>query len=159
MLSHKPIFAALLSAALLSMVIVAGCSSISRIDEAIHDEMSQITVVTENGRTEQLFQQEFERLIARNSLKEARYQLKTKISSNRGENNMVMMVDYHLYDSRTGEVLTSHRFSSSASIGGVTSIFGEDQATIHAGERLSVKLAEKVYNHLVLFFTRNRSGT
>lgn len=153
MLSLKPIFAVML------LVLAAGCSQVAPVEDEVHDKMSQITVTVETGRAEQLFQQEFERLIARKGIADPRYQLDIRISSNRGENSMVMTANYSLYDSQSGTTLTANDFSSSASIGGITSIFGEEQATIHARERLSGRLAQKIYNHLILFFTKDLASS
>ncbi|MCE2516380.1 MAG: hypothetical protein J4F41_00805 [Alphaproteobacteria bacterium] len=145
--------------ALALAVALAGCANTSRISDDIHAEMGKIMVVTEKGRAEQLFRQEFERLVARHGISDAQYRLETTIASTRGDNNMVMRVQYSLYDRENGTVLTSKTFSSSASIGGVSSTFGSDQATIHARERLSMNLAQKIYNHLILFFTQAKSNS
>lgn len=144
-----------ISALIFSVFLLSACAGTSFISDAVNQEMGKIRVVTDKGRAEQLFRQEFERLSARHAISDEQYKLNTEISSSRGDNNMVMVVRYSLYDTEMGEVVTSHSFSSSASIGGVSSIFGEDQATVHASERLSKNLAIKVFNHLTLYFTRN----
>ena len=147
----KPIIALALALTL------AGCANTSLISDDIHAKMGKIAVETERGRAEQLFRQEFERLVGRHGIGEAQYRLETTIVSTRGDNNMVMRVTYSLYNRATGEVMTANSFSSSASIGGVSSTFGSDQATIHARERLSMNLAQKIYNHLILYFRKDAS--
>jgi len=120
-------------------------------------QLQKLTITTDDGRTEQLFRQEIERLIGDRS--GTRYDLNASITSSRGDNSMTMTVRYSLYDQEMGEILINKSVSSSASIGGVSSEFGEEQAFLHAEERLSINLAQKVYHRLLLYFTRAASSS
>ena len=134
--------------------LLSACSSTALVDQSVYDEISKISVSIDKGRSEQLYRQELERLISRNGLQPERYQLRSKITSSSGDNIMVMVVSFTLYDQETGETVLSHRFSSSASTGGVSSLFGSAQAENHAKERLSLSLAQKTFGQLTLFFSQ-----
>jgi len=141
--------------AVFAMLSLSGCVTSLSVDTQA--QLQQLTITTDDGRTEQLFRQEIERLIGDQS--GARYDLSASITSSRGDNSMTMTVRYSLYDQELGEILINKSVSSSASIGGVSSEFGEEQAFLHAEERLSINLAQKVYQRLLLYFTRAASSS
>jgi len=141
--------------AVFAMLSLSGCLTSLSVDTQA--QLQQLTITTDDGRTEQLFRQEIERLIGDQS--GARYDLSASITSSRGDNSMTMTVRYSLYDQELGEILINKSVSSSASIGGVSSEFGEEQAFLHAEERLSINLAQKVYQRLLLYFTRAASSS
>jgi hypothetical protein len=141
--------------AVFAMLSLSGCVTSLSVDTQA--QLQQLTITTDDGRTEQLFRQEIERLIGDQS--GARYDLSASITSSRGDNSMTMTVRYSLYDQEMGEILINKSVSSSASIGGVSSEFGEEQAFLHAEERLSINLAQKVYQRLLLYFTRAASSS
>lgn len=141
--------------AVFAMLGLSGCMTSLSVDTQA--QLQQLTITTDDGRTEQLFRQEIERLIGDQS--GARYDLSASITSSRGDNSMTMTVRYSLYDQEMGEILINKSVSSSASIGGVSSEFGEEQAVLHAEERLSINLAQKVYQRLLLYFTREASSS
>jgi hypothetical protein len=141
--------------AVFAMLSLSGCVTSLSVDTQA--QLQQLTITTDDGRTEQLFRQEIERLIGDQS--GARYDLSASITSSRGDNSMTMTVRYSLYDQEIGEILINKSVSSSASIGGVSSEFGEEQAFLHAEERLSINLAQKVYQRLLLYFTRAASSS
>jgi hypothetical protein len=141
--------------AIIAMLGLSGCVTSLSVDTQA--QLQQLTITTDDGRTEQLFRQEIERLIGDQS--GARYDLSASITSSRGDNSMTMTVRYSLYDQEMGEILINKSVSSSASIGGVSSEFGEEQAFLHAEERLSINLAQKVYQRLLLYFTRAASSS
>ncbi len=140
--------------ALITLILLSGCANIGQYSDAVYDELGRVAISTEKSRASQLYRQEFERLTARHGILSPQYRLEVDITSMRGEYDMVMVSAFRLYDVKTGEEITKNSFSSSASIGGVSSLFGEDQATIHAAERLSLNLAQKTYHHLIVFFNR-----
>jgi len=141
--------------AVFAMLSLSGCVTSLSVDTQA--QLQQLTITTDDGRTEQLFRQEIERLIGDQSA--ARYDLSASITSSRRNNSMTMTVRYSLYDQEMGEILINKSVSSSASIGGVSSEFGEEQAFLHAEERLSINLAQKVYQRLLLYFTRAASSS
>ena len=138
--------------------LLTACSSTSVVDKDIYDEISKIGISIDKGRPEQLYRQELQRMISRNGLLDQQYELRSVITSSTGDNNMIMGVSFDLYDQTTGNVILSHSFSSSASIGGVSSTFGSSQAENHARERLSLSLSQKTFGQLMLFFTKRQDN-
>jgi hypothetical protein len=145
--------------ALFAGVFMAGCGPTSMVQTAVYDEISKIGINIDEGRPEQLYRQELQRIINRNGLQPQQYDLNSTITSSIGDNNMVMSVEFELYKQSTGEVILNHSFSSSASIGAVSSSFGSSQAEKHAQERLSLSLAQKTFGHLMLFFSKRLSAS
>lgn len=135
-----------------STMALTGC--VTTIDDQTYSEVSMITVKTSEGRVEQLFRQEIDRLIKPQS--DSRYDLSARISSSRGDNSMAMTIRYTVYDQTKGEIIINKSISSSVSIGAVSSEFGEEQAFIHAEERLSINLAQKIYQRLLVFFNHQQ---
>lgn len=142
--------------AVVAITLLSACANSLQISDAVYKEIGSISVDVNKSRPAQLYEQEFERLVTLNGKQRERYRLEAEITTNRGENDMVVKVTYKLYDPETGKYLVSSSFSSSASIGGVTSSFGSDQVAIHARERLSRNLAQKTYNKLLVFFNRRQ---
>ena len=143
---------AVLALTIASSMALTGC--VSTIDDQTYNEISMITVKTPEGRVEQLFQKELERLIKPQS--DNRYDLSARISSSRGDTSMAMTIKYTVYDQTKGEIIINKSVSSSVSIGAVSSEFGEEQAFIHAEERLSINLAQKIYQRLLVFFSQQQ---
>ena len=144
--------AAVVALTIASSMALTGC--VSTIDDQTYNEISMITVKTSEGRVEQLFQKEIERLIKPQS--DSRYDLSARISSSRGDTSMAMTIKYTVYDQTKGEIIINKSVSSSVSIGAVSSEFGEEQAFIHAEERLSINLAQKIYQRLLVFFSQQQ---
>ncbi len=140
-------------------LMIGGCSSTSVVSTEVYDEISKIGISIEKGRSEQLYRQELQRMISQNGVQPEAYELRTKITSSTGDNNMVMSASFELYDQSTGETILTHSFSSSASIGGVSSTFGSSQAENHAQERLSLSLAQKTFGQLMLFFSERQHSS
>ena len=143
---------AVLALTIASSMALTGC--VTSIDDQTYNEISMITVKTPEGRVEQLFQKEIERLIKPQS--DSRYDLSARISSSRGDNSMAMTIRYTVYDQTKGEIIINKSVSSSVSIGAVSSEFGEEQAFTHAEERLSINLAQKIYQRLLVFFSQQQ---
>ena len=143
---------AVLALTIASSMALTGC--VSTIDDQTYNEINMITVKTPQGRVEQLFQKELERLIKPQS--DSRYDLSARISSSRGDTSMAMTIKYTVYDQTKGEIIINKSVSSSVSIGAVSSEFGEEQAFIHAEERLSINLAQKIYQRLLVFFSQQQ---
>ncbi len=148
-----------LTALVLTGFILAGCSTSSVVSNDVYNEISKIGISIDKGRSEQLYRQELQRMISRNGLQPQAYELRTSITSATGDNNMVMTASFELYDQTTGNVILTHSFSSSASIGAVSSSFGSSQAENHAQERLSLNLAQKTFGQLMLFFSDRQSSS
>ena len=146
--------AAVLALTIVSSMALTAC--VTTIDDQTYSEISMITVKTSEGRVEQLFQKEIERLIKPQN--DSRYDLSAQISSSRSDNSMAMTIKYTVYDQTKGKIIINKSVSSSVSIGAVTSEFGEEQAFIYAEERLSINLAQKIYQRLLVFFSQQQQS-
>ena len=139
----------------IAVIMLAGC--VTTIPDQTYSALSSVKVSAKEGRAEQLFQKEMNRLIKPDDTN--RYDLSVQISSSRGSNSMAMTINYTLYDQSQGKIVVKKSVSSSASIGAVSSEFGEEQAFIHAEERLSINLAQKIYQRLMVYFGQQHQAS
>lgn len=135
--------------------VLSGC--IATVPDQAYSSLKGVQVSTAEGRVEQLFRYEMNRLIKPNQSNQ--YDLSVTISSSRRNNRMDMTINYTVYDQSKGEIVVKKSVSSSASIGAVTSDFGKEQAYIHAEERLSINLAQKIYQRLLVYFSQPQSAS
>ena len=114
----------------------------------------QIEVRTNDNREGQLFRHEIERLLARSPAGETRYELNTNIRLTYPKDAVDMIVRIELYDRQTGQNVLQKNLRSSASVGGVASLYGSEAAKNNARERLAISSAQKAYRYLMLYFSR-----
>lgn len=144
--------------ALVLLLSVAGCASVSALDPAELPELGMIAVDVPSTRTGQLFRQEFARLASRHPSGRSRFDLEVDFSTTGDDTSETMTLTYSLYDRSPGETVLDGRISLTASFGAVSSLFGSESAASHARERLAGKLAERLYFRLLSHFSRNASG-
>jgi hypothetical protein len=120
--------------------------------------LGQISVETQTGRTEQIFRQQLERLLARSGSGETIYHLKAMISTSYPTDAVDMTARITLYNKLEGREVMNFSIMTSASVGAVTSLFGSDEAKANARERLAASLAEKTYQRLFLYFNPDESS-
>jgi len=120
--------------------------------------LGQISVENQTGRTEQIFRQQLERLLARSGSGETIYHLKAMISTSYPTDAVDMTAHITLYDQLEGREVMNFSIMTSASVGAVTSLFGSEEAKANARERLAASLAEKTYHRLFLYFNANDSS-
>ena len=139
--------------ALLALIISACGASFSERHQ-LDAALGQIEVNTSNDREGQLFRHEMERLLSRSPAGDARYELNTSIRLTYPKDAVDMIVRIQLYDQQTGENVLNKTLRSSASVGGVASLYGSEAAKNNARERLSISSAQKAYRYLMLYFSR-----
>jgi len=144
----------------LLLLTLAACSSVSTDgiglqDSSFDPRLGQISVETQTGRTEQLYRQRLEHLLARSGNAETLYHLKAIISVSYPTDAVDMTARITVYDQKEGREVMNFSIMTSASIGAVTSLFGSEEAKANARERLAASLAEKTYQRLFLFFDAN----
>jgi len=147
----------------LILLIAASCSAVptdgSSDQRSLFDpRLGQISVETQTGRTEQIFHQQLERLLARSGRAEKVYHLKAMISTSYPTDAVDMTAHITLYDQLEGREVMNFSIMTSASVGAVTSLFGSEEAKANARERLAASLAEKAYQRLFLYFNGNDSS-
>ena len=65
---------------------------------------------------------------------------------------MTMTASFELRNLASSETLIIDRVTADATLGAVTSLYGQDQSETHARERLAILLAQRVVRRLQLYF-------
>lgn len=149
---------------LLGVAFVA-CSDINIYPLALDNQKSlqRISVVDDGTRNGQLYGRELRKILHVGGKSNEAYGLTSTIettSSNtlsvQGASSnlkkMSMKVSFILTDLSTGNILFKDEVVGGATLGVVTSHYGEDKSEIHASERLSILLARRVVRRLQLYF-------
>ena len=147
---------------------LAGCSggSIGALDSRVEADSSSVAVIDTGGRAGQLYNRELRRALYVNGEASPAYNLTTTISvsssstlSVRGVTStfkkMTMTAVFTLNKQDDGEVVLSDQVTADATLGTVSSLFGQDQSEAHARDRMAKLLAQRVVQQLQLYFLKN----
>ena len=150
------------------LVMLAGCSgvSIGALDSRVEADISSVAVIDTGGRAGQLYNRELRRALYVKGEASPAYHLTSTISvsssstlSVRGVTStfkkMTMTAVFTLKKQDDGEVLLSDRVTADATLGTVSSLFGQDQSEAHARDRMAKLLAQRVVQQLQLYFLKN----
>ena len=150
------------------LVLLAGCSgvSIGALDSRVEAEISSVAVIDTSGRAGQLYNRELRRALYVKGEASPAYDLTSTISvsssstlSVRGVTStfkkMTMTAVFTLKKQDDGEVLLSDQVTADATLGTVSSLFGQDQSEAHARDRMAKLLAQRVVQQLQLYFLKN----
>ena len=150
------------------LVLLAGCSgvSIGALDSRVDTEISSVAMIDTSGRAGQLYNRELRRALYVHGEASPLYNLTTTISvsssstlSVRGVKStfkkMTMTAVFTLKKQDTGEVVLSDQVTADATLGTVSSLFGQDQSEAHARDRMAKLLAQRVVQQLQLYFLKN----
>ena len=150
------------------LVLLAGCSgvSIGALESRGEADISSVAVIDTGGRAGQLYNRELRRALYVNGEASPAYDLTSTISvsssstlSVRGVTStfkkMTMTAVFTLKNQDDGEVLLSDRVTADATLGTVSSLFGQDQSEAHARDRMAKLLAQRVVQQLQLYFLKN----
>ena len=150
------------------LVLLAGCSgvSIGALDSRVGTEISSVAVIDTGGRAGQLYNRELRRALYVDGETSPAYNLTTTISvsssstlSVRGVTStfkkMTMTAVFTLKKQDDGEVMLSDQVTADATLGTVSSLFGQDQSEAHARDRMAKLLAQRVVQQLQLYFLKN----
>lgn len=161
-------FKRLLAIALISLV--SACSEISMqpLASANLGEMAQISVKGTSGRDGQLYTRELRKRLRANAVQNPAYDLISTISvsssstlSVKGKSStlkkMTMSVAITLLDKNSGDIVLSETLSAGATLGVVSSYYGQDEAERNGRERLAKLLAERAGRRVLLFFSAQQS--
>ena len=148
-----------------AVLLLAGCGDIKmqRLDATNQTQLQSVAVVSSGGRDEQLFNRELRRLLYIDGPAAAQYQLSSSISysatstlSVKGTSSTLkkasMSANFTMTQLDTGKTVYSDIVTGEATVGAVTSLYGQDQSETHARERLAVLLAKKSVRQLQLYF-------
>ena len=125
--------------------------------------LQQIAVKDVSGREGQLYSRELRKLLHIGGKAVENYELISSISfcassalSVQGAsstlNRISMTASFDLRDLTSGESLIADSITADATLGAVTSLYGQDKSETHARERLAILLAQRVVRRLQLYF-------
>ena len=125
--------------------------------------LQQIVVKDTAGREGQLYGYELRKLLHIGEKGVENYNLISSISvkasstlSVQGARStlkkMTMTTRFDLRDLTSGESLIADSITADATLGAVTSLYGQDKSETHARERLAILLAQRVVRRLQLYF-------
>jgi hypothetical protein len=134
--------------------------------ENLHN-LQRIVVNDASGREGQLYGRELRKLLHIGGKGGENYDLISSISvsasstlSVQGASStlkkMSMTANFDLRDLTTGESLIADSITADATLGAVTSLYGQDKSETHARERLAILLAQRVVRRLQLYFLNQR---
>ena len=150
------------------LLAATGCStiSISHLDETVSAEVSSVSVVETDGRAGQLYNRALRQALYVYGQARPAYNLKSSISvsssttlSVRGVTStfkkMTMVASFELTKQGRGDVLLRDKVIADATLGTVSSLFGQDQSELHARDRMANLLAQRVAQRVQLYFLEN----
>ena len=150
------------------LVMIAGCSgvSIGALDSRVEADISSVAVIDTGGRAGQLYNRELRRALYVKGEASPAYDLTSTISvsssstlSVRGVTStfkkMTMTAVFTLKRQDEGQILLSDRVTADATLGTVSSLFGQDQSEAHARDRMAKLLAQRIVQQLQLYFLKN----
>ena len=125
--------------------------------------LQQIVVKDVSGREGQLYGRELRKLLHIGGKAVENYDLVSSISvsasntlSVQGASStlkkMTMAANFELHSLPNGEKLIADSITADATLGAVTSLYGQDKSETHARERLAILLAQRVVRRLQLYF-------
>ena len=125
--------------------------------------LQQITVKDTSGREGQLYSRGLRKLLHIGGKAVENYELISSISfsassalSVQGASStlkkMTMSASFELRNLTNGETLIVDSVAADATLGAVTSLYGQDKSETHAHKRLAILLAQRVVRRLQLYF-------
>ena len=154
-----------LVSSLLCGLLLAGCSNLSvrQLGDGNQENLRQITVAATGGREGQLYRRELQKLLYIGGQLTENYELTSSILTNassalsvQGDSStlrkMSMTTSFALRRLADGKTLLADSVTADATLGTVTSLYGQDKSEIHARERLAILLAQRVVRRLQLYF-------
>ena len=146
----------------------AGCSTVTigQLDERVSAKVSSVSVVDTDGRAGQLYSRALRQALYVYGQASPVYDLTSSISvsssstlSVRGVTStfkkMSMVANFTLTKQAAGDVLLRDTVTADATLGTVSSLFGQDQSELHARDRMAGLLAQRVAQRIQLYFLEN----
>ena len=145
----------------------AGCSTVTigELDERVSAKLSSVSVMDTDGRAGQLYSRALRQALYVFGQASPAYDLTSSISvsssstlSVRGVTStfkkMSMVANFTL-TKQGGDVLLRDTVTADATLGTVSSLFGQDQSELHARDRMATLLAQRVAQRVQLYFLEN----
>ena len=154
-----------LSIIMLCSLILINCSDVTirQLNTKNLQNLQQIAVQDASGREGQLYGRKLRKLLHIGGKGVENYDLISSILvsasstlSVQGASSTLkkvsMTANFDLRDLTTGESLIADSITADATLGAVTSLYGQDKSETHARERLAILLAQRVVRRLKLYF-------
>ena len=146
-------------------MILTNCSDVTirQLGTENLQNLQQIAVRDASGREGQLYGRELRKLLHIGGKAFENYELISSISfstastlSVQGTSStlkrMTMSASFELRNLTNGEMLIADSITADATLGAVTSLYGQDKSETHARKRLAILLAQRVVRRLQLYF-------
>jgi hypothetical protein len=147
------------------LLAVAGCSTVTigQLDETVSAKFGSVSVVETGGRAGQLYSRALRQALYLYGQAVPAYDLTSSISvssnstlSVRGVSStfkkMTMVASFKLTKQGSGDVLLQDTVTADATLGTVSSLFGQDQSELHARDRMARLIAQRVAQRIQLYF-------
>ena len=147
------------------LMMVSGCSDvhIRQLGNDVQKKLQMVTVPDISTREGQLYVRELRNLLHIGSKAREKYKLTTKIYNTDSSalsvedasstlKKMTMTASFTLYDMELDKALFIDSVIGDATLGTVSSLFGQSKAETHSKERLAILLAQRVVRRLQLYF-------
>ena len=143
----------------------AACSdmNIHQLSQDNQDNLKRIMVTDIESREGQIYTRELRKKLHIGGKSSEAYLLNSTINTTSSATlsvqgaasslkKMTMTTTFELNDLETGKTLFSDSISGDATLGAVSSFYGQDKSESHARERLAILLAQRVGHRLQLYF-------
>ena len=154
-----------LASIILCSLILTNCgdATVRQLDTKNLQNLQQIAINDVSGREGQLYGRELRKLLYIGGKGVENYNLISSISVSTSSTlsvqdasstlkKMSMTASFKLRHLITGETLIADSITADATLGAVTSLYGQDKSETHARERLAILLAQRVVRRLQLYF-------
>ena len=151
--------------------VLTGCKEISihQLGQDNHDSLRKIIVADIGSREGQIFTRELRKKLHIGGKSGESYLLSSKIDTASSSTlsvqgaasylkKMSMTTTFQLNDLETGKTLFADTVSGAATLGTVSSFYGQDTSETHARERLAILLAQRVVRRLQLYFLGQKNS-
>ena len=145
--------------------VLAACSdmSIHQLGRDNQDKLKKIMVADIRSREGQIYTRELRKKLHIGGKSSETYLLRSTIETTSvatlsvqgaasSLKKMSMTTSFELSDMETGKTLFADNVSGDATLGSVSSFYGQDKSETHARERLAILLAQRVGRRLQLYF-------
>ncbi len=151
------------------VLVLAACSdmSIQQLSQENQDSLKKILVTDIKSREGQIYTRELRKKLHIGGKLSETYLLNSTINTTSSATlsvqgaasslkKMSMTTTFELSDLETGKTLFADSISGDATLGAVSSFYGQEKSESHARERLAILLAQRVGHRLQLYFLEQK---
>ena len=144
---------------------ITGCNTatVVQLDPTVNAQINSVAVINTTGRAGQLYDRALRQGLYIRGKTAAAYDLTSEIfiSSSRALSvrgvtstfkKMTMVANFRLIEKSSNTVVLEDTVTADATLGTVSSLFGQDQSELHARDRMAKLIAKRVVQRLQLHF-------